>query len=398
MAPRRIRGIVSGLSRNTVLMTAGSLFSDMSTEMLTPILPIFLTQALHANGSIVGLVDGIAQALRNLIDGFSGSISDRFRTRKPIALAGYLLGGLAKPLMGLATAWPGVLAGRLVDRLGAGIRSAPRDALLASSVDDRDRGSGFGLEGFGENAGACLGPLLTLLLLYALQIDMRAVFFVALIPGLLAFAVVAAVKEEKPPIARRAKARSPLRQLPRQYWTYLIAIVLFSLGNSTNAFLILRTQEIGASLVATTLIYAAFNLVAALVSYPLGHASDRWGRKSLLLASFVVFLIVYLGFFLAHSLVVAGVLFMVYGIYQGTFRTLGRALASDLVPEHLQATGIGWYGATVGLFQLAASLVAGVLWDTLGHESVFLYGVASAAAGIAGLIWLVPPQGRAMTG
>src|SRR5438067_2271764 len=162
VAANRIRGIFSGLSRNTALMTTGSLFSDMSTEMLTPILPIFLTQALHANGSIVGLVDGIAQALRNLIDGLSGSVSDRLRMRKPIALAGYLLGGLAKPLMGLATTWQGVLAGRLLDRFGAGIRSAPRDALVASSVDDRDRGSGFGLEGFGENAGACLGPLLTL--------------------------------------------------------------------------------------------------------------------------------------------------------------------------------------------------------------------------------------------
>src|SRR4051812_24649428 len=196
----------SGFSKNTILVTVGSFFADLSTEMLTPILPIFLTQALHANGSIVGLVDGIAQAIRNMIDGFSGSISDKLQKRRVIVLSGYAMAALAKPLMGISAIWQGVLAARILDRLGAGVRSAPRDAIIASSVDSRHRGGGFGLEGFGEHAGAFLGPLLTVLLLYALQLDMRVIFYPAFIPAVLAFAIVFLVKE-KPSEAKASSER-----------------------------------------------------------------------------------------------------------------------------------------------------------------------------------------------
>src|SRR5436190_12814720 len=186
-------------SKNAYLVTAASFFADMSTEMLTPVLPIFLTQTLNANGGIVGLVNGIAQAARNLIDGLSGSISDRLRKRKIIVLAGYAMAAIAKPFMGISTIWEGVLAARILDRLGAGVRSAPRDAIVASSVDKRERGGGFGLEGLAEHAGAFLGPLLTVLLLYALQFDFRVLFFLAFVPALLAFSVVLFVNEKSPP-------------------------------------------------------------------------------------------------------------------------------------------------------------------------------------------------------
>ncbi len=385
------RGYFPGLSRNTFLMAAGSLFADLSTEMLTPVLPIFLTQTLHANGSIVGLVDGVAQAVRNLVDGFSGSLSDRLRRRKAVALFGYALSALAKPVMGFSTAWEILLLGRLSDRLGAGIRSAPRDALVASSVDKRNRGSGFGLEGFGESAGAFLGPILTMVLLYALGLDLRMIFFLALVPGLLAFALVLYAREQTPPVARAASAGG-FRSFHARYWRYLLVIAVFGLGNSTNAFLILRAQDAGASVALTTLIYAGFNLVAALVSYPLGSLADRVGAKYLLLGSFIAFLIAYLGLFFVESLVAVAVLFLFCGLYQGVFRPVGRALASDLVPDHLRATGIGWYSATVGLSQLVASVVAGMLWDQLGHASVFLYGAALSAAGIVALMLLVPAK------
>lgn len=176
----------AGLSRNTFLLALSSLFADISTEMLYPVLPVFLTQVLHASGSIVGIVDGVAQATQNIVQGFSGAISDRLQRRKPVALIGYLLAAFAKPLMGLATVWQALLGARLLDRFGAGMRSAPRDALVASSVDERDRGRAFGLEGLGDNAGAFLGPLLALLLLYGLHFDLRSVFYLAIIPGLLA--------------------------------------------------------------------------------------------------------------------------------------------------------------------------------------------------------------------
>ena len=379
----------SGFSRNTFLVTAGSFFSDLATEMLTPVLPMFLTQTLNANGSIVGLVDGIAQAVRNLIDGFSGSISDKLRKRKVIVLAGYAMAAISKPFMGLSTIWEGVLAARILDRLGAGVRSAPRDALVASSVGKRERGGGFGLEGLGEHAGAFVGPILTVFLLYALQVDIRIVFYAAFIPGLLALAIVLLVRERSPPSAVRQSVVHP-RNLPGHYWKFLVAMAIFSIGNSSNAFLILRTQEVGASVLTTTLVYAGFNLVAALVSYPLTALSDRWGRRIVLLGSCLVFLAAYAGFAIADSFSFVVFLFLLYGVYQGSFRSVGRAFASDLAPEQLRASGIGWFSATMGLCQLIASLIAGFLWDHVGHTGPFILGVSSAVAGIVAIAVLLP--------
>jgi len=200
------------------------------------------------------------------------------------------------------------------------------------------------------------------------------------------------VKEQPAAVAAKSKIDVSLRQFPKRYWQYLLATALFGLGNSSNAFLILRTQEIGASLETTILIYAAFNLVAALISYPAGSLSDRWGRKNILLASFIIFLIVYLGFALAHNILLITVLFVFYGAYQGIFRAVGKAFAADFVSEHLRASGIGWYNTTVGLLQLVASVVAGLLWDQIGHAAVFYYGAAFAVVGSMGLMVLLPRQ------
>jgi MFS family permease len=392
MAKSPTQRYFTGLSRNTFLLAFASLFADISTEMLYPVLPVFLTHTLKATGSIVGLVDGFAQATQNIVQGFSGALSDKLQKRKSIALAGYLLAAVAKPLMGLSTVWQGVFGARLLDRLGTGARSAPRDALIASSVGEKDRGRAFGLEGAGDNAGAFLGPLLAVFLLYALHIGIRAVFYLALIPGLLAFFMVLLVKEHLAAVAAKLKIDISLRQFPKSYWKYLLVIALFGLGNSSNAFLILRTQDIGASLETTILIYAAFNLVAALISYPAGSLSDRWGRKNILLTSFVIFLIAYLGFALAQNILLVAVLFVFYGLYQGIFRAVGKAFASDFVPEHLRASGVGWYSTTVGLLQLVASVVAGLLWDRIGHAAVFYYGAAFAAVGSIGLLLLIPAK------
>jgi MFS family permease len=389
MASTATQRYFSGLSRNTFLLAFASLFADISTEMLYPVLPVFLTQTLKASGSIVGLVDGFAQATQNIVQGFSGALSDKLQERKSIALTGYLIAAAAKPLMGLSTAWQGVFAARFLDRLGTGTRSAPRDALIAASVEEKDRGKAFGLEGFGDNAGAFLGPLLAVYLLYALHWGMRAIFYLAIIPGLLAFLMVLLVKERPVTVAAKSKIDVGLRQFPKRYWRYLLATAVFGLGNSSDAFLILRTQDIGASLEVTILIYAGFNLVGALVSYPAGSLSDRWGRKGVLLTSFVIFFITYLGFALTRSIVAIAALFAFYGLYQGIFRAVGKALAADFVPAHLRASGVGWYSTTVGLLQLAASLVAGVLWDRVGHTSVFYYGAAFAVVGSIGLLVLV---------
>lgn len=380
----------AGLSRNSFFLALASLFADISTEMIYPILPIFLTQTLKADGSVVGLVEGVAGATQNIVQGFSGSLSDKLQRRKPIALVGYLLAALAKPLMGVATSWQGVLGGRFLDRLGAGTRSAPRDALIAASVDEANRGRAFGLEGVGDNAGAFLGPLLAVLLVMVLNLDIRLIFYLAVIPGLLAFLMVFLVEERPVAVAAKSRIDVSLRRFPENYWKYLLATALFGIGNSSNAFLILQTKDIGASLTMTILIYAGFNLVAALISYPAGFLSDRLGRRNILVLAFAIFLVSYLGFALTRNVAIIAVLFVFYGLYQGIFRSVGKALASDYVPDELRASGIGWYNTTVGLCGLVASLIAGWLWDQVGHASVFLFGAAFAVIGGVALLVLVP--------
>jgi len=378
------------MSQNTFLLALSSLFADISTEMLYPVLPVFLTQTLRASGSIVGLVEGFAQATQNIVQGFSGTLSDRLQKPKGIALLGYFLAAISKPLMGLAASWHGLFAARLLDRFGAGTRSAPRDALVAASVDEANRGRAFGLEGGGDNAGAFLGPLLAVFLLYSLHVAIRTIFYLAIIPGLLAFMMVLFVKEQPVAVAARSRIDIGLREFPAGYWKYLLVTAVFGLGNASNAFLILRTQGIGASLETTIVIYAAFNLVAALISYPAGYLSDRWGRRNVLLAAFVVFVAAYLGFALTRSVVLICGLFIFYGLYQGVFRAVGKAFAADFVPERLRASGIGWYSTTVGSMQLVASLAAGTLWDRVGQAAVFYYGAAFAMAGCIGLLLVIP--------
>jgi MFS family permease len=329
--------------------------------------------------------------LQNIVQGFSGTLADRLRRRKPIALVGFLLSAIAKPLMGLAPAWPALFGARLLDRLGAGTRSAPRDALVAASVTEENRGRAFGLEGAGDNAGAFLGPLLTVLLLYAFAVDIRIVFYIAVIPGLLAFAMVLLVSERRTAVHAESKIDVGPRQFPRDYWKFLLVTALFGLGNSSNAFLILQTQDTGASLRTTILIYAGYNLVAALISYPAGWLSDVWGRRNVLLICFVVFLIAYLGFALTRDVRLIAALFAFYGIYQGIFRAVGKAFAASFVPDRLRASGVGWFSTTVGLLQLVASVIAGALWDRVGHQAVFYYGAVFAAVGSVALLLLIPP-------
>jgi MFS family permease len=385
-----IRQGLTGLSKNVFLLALASLFGDVSTEMLYPVLPVFLTQTLRAGGSVVGLVDGFAQATQNLVQGLSGTLSDKLRRRKGVALVGYLLAALGKPLMGLAGSWQQVFGARLLDRIGAGTRSAPRDALIASSVAERDRGRAFGLEGLGDNAGAFLGPLLALFLLTRLHVGLRPIFYWAIVPGLIAFVLVLFVTERPMAVAPESRIDVHVRRLPSAYWRYLLATAVFGIGNSSNAFIILRTQEEGASLKTTLLVYAGFNLVAALVSYPAGAWSDHWGRRNLLLASLAVFAIAYLGFAVGSGPAVLAPMFLFYGLHQGMFRAGGKALAADLVPEHQRATGIGWYSTVIGLLQLVAGVIGGVLWDRVGHATVFYFGTTFALLGIGALLMLVP--------
>jgi len=285
-----------------------------------------------------------------------------------------------------------VLGARFLDRLGAGTRSAPRDALVAASVEPRHRGNAFGLEGAGDNLGAFIGPLVAVVLLTRLHVNIRTIFYLAIIPGLLALAMILLVQERTVRVHAKAKLDLRWREFPSGYWKYLFVTALFGIGNSSNSFLILRTRDIGASLQTTILIYAAFNLVAALISYPAGYLSDRLGRRNVLLGAFGVFALAYFGFALTRDLVVMAMLFIFYGLFQGIFRSVGKAMAADFVPDELRASGVGWFSTVVGLSGLIASIAGGLMWDRMGHAAVFLYGTACAALGFVSLLALFPSR------
>jgi len=380
---------VKGLTKNTYLLTFTSLFADISTEMLYPVLPVFLTQYLKASGSIVGLIEGVATATQYIQMGISGWISDKLKRRKSIALIGYSLAAISKPLIGLSTFWTGVLGARFLDRLGTGTRSAPRYALVAESANEKDRGKAFGLEGFGDNLGAFLGPLLTVVLIFYFKVEIRHIFLLALIPGSIALAFVFLVKEKKEKVKVKYKLDTNLKNFPRSYWKYLIAIAIFGFGNLSSSFLILQTRNVGVSLIYTILIYAFFNLVAASISYPLGTLSDKFGRKKILIISFLSFLISLFGFVLAKNIFIIAFLFVLYGIYQGIFRAVGNAYASDFVSEDLRATAIGWFNAVVGLSGLIASLMAGIIYDKISHPAVFITSAIFVSIG-SFLIYFLP--------
>jgi len=378
----------SGLSRNTFLLALTSFFGDVSTEMLYPILPIFLTVNLRASGSIVGLVEGVATAVQNIVQGFSGTLADKLERRKPVAIAGFLIAALSKPFIGLSTVWQTAFVARSMDRFGSGIRSAPRDALVAASADENHRGKAFGLEGIGDNLGAFLGPLLAIVLLFYFKVEIRQIFYLAIIPGLLAVLMVLFVKEKAVALKTKTKIEFNLKQFPARYWKFLGVIAIFGIGNLSSSFLILQSRAVGVPLGWTILIYALFNLVAATVSLPMGSLSDRLGRKNVLLAAFLVFLLTATGFAFAKNIFAIGGLFALYGVFQGIFRSVGKAFATDFVPQALRASGIGWYNTVVGLSGLFASIMAGQLWDNLGHPAVFLYAAACAFVGSLSLLAL----------
>src|SRR5579859_757699 len=386
--PKQKRFFV-GLTRNIFLLTFTSFFADISTEMLYPILPIFITQVLFAPAVVVGLIEGVATAMQYIVQGFSGWLADKIQNNKKVALFGYGVAAIAKPSMGLSLNWEQLLFGRSLDRFGTGMRSAPRDGLIANSVSEQYRGKAFGLEGVGDNMGAVIGPLLTIPLFFVLRIPIRTIFYLAFLPGSLAFLMVLSVKQPKKE-QRIAAPKFRFNDLPKKYWKYIFAVGLAGVGNSTNAFLILRARDIGVPLITTIFIYAAFNLAAALASYPAGSLSDTFGRKNILLISLLIFVATYLGFSFSSNVWLIGFLFILYGVYQGIFRAVGKAMVTDLIPANLRPTGIGIYSAVIGLTGLLASVVGGVLWDKVNPSATFLYGAVFAILGLVALFVLTP--------
>jgi MFS family permease len=366
-----------------------SLFADVSSEMVYPLNPAFITRVLGAPPWALGLIEGIAESTASLLKLYSGWLSDRVGARKPFAVAGYGLGAVAKPMIALSSMWWHVLGARFVDRLGKGLRTAPRDALIAENCDPDQRGRAFGFHRSMDTIGAVMGPLIGYaLLLTVLRGPEReswpALYWVALVPGLVGTAVLAIVVRETRGKPTGARAMRPaFRSLSPAMKRYLLIVGLFSIGNSSDAFLILRAQDMGVGPTQVFLMYALFNVVEAALGYPAGLLSDRIGRKSLIALGWVVFGVVYLGFAALTGMAAAFGLFVLYGLYYTLTQGLQRAMAADLAHPDRRATEMGAFHMVVGLAALPASQMAGVLYGIHRALPFYVGGACAVCAAVA---------------
>ena len=405
-AAEKTRPAWRSLPRNVWVVTATSFLTDVSSDMLFNLLPLFLADVLGIKINVIGVIEGIAETTASLLKLFSGWLSDRLGARKWPTVVGYSLSTVAKPFLYVVTSWWGVLAVRVADRIGKGIRTAPRDALVADSIAPEHRGLAFGLHRAGDTAGAALGVLIALLIVLATQsgtaeltrATFQTVVIVSVIPAVLAVIVLALGAREVPVTTRREPPRLTLRGFDRRFYIFLLAVAIFTLGNSADAFLILRAQERGLNTAGVLGMLLTFNVIYALISGPAGALSDRVGRRRLILVGWLIYGLLYLGFALVAEAWQMWLLYGLYGIYYGAVEGSARALVADLVPSEKRGTAYGVYNAAVGILALPASLIAGVLWSGLGGwagfgpAAPFLFGAVLALAAMLLLTFGLRPQ------
>jgi MFS family permease len=413
---------LSGLPRNVWVVSVTSFLTDISSEMIINLLPLFLASVLGVKTGIIGLIEGVAETTASLLKVVSGWLSDRLGQRKWLAVAGYGLSTLVKPLFYFVTSWWGVLTLRFADRVGKGIRTAPRDALVADSISQEHRGLAFGLHRAADTGGAMIGLLVALGVVWAAQSGavglerstFQVVVLISFLPAALAVLTLAVgaqdVRADRDRDSRGGEGGAEARPEPSRKATgldvvrgpfraFLFIVVLFTLGNSSDAFLILRAQERGLSVAGILAMVATFNGVYALVSGPAGALSDRVGRRWLIIAGWLMYGLVYLGFALVRSGWQVWALYAIYGVYYGMVEGTAKALVADLVAPEQRGTGYGVYNAVVGLMALPASLIAGMLWqgvggwDGFGPSAPFLFGAALALTAAGLMWWWLPAYG-----
>ncbi len=368
---------IPGISHNVFILSITSFLTDLSSEIIYPLVPLFLTTVLGAPVAIVGLIEGIAESTASTLKVFSGWISDRMQRRRPLTILGYGISSLAKPMLAAAMAWPMVLALRFGDRLGKGIRLAPRDALIADSTEPANRGRVFGFHRAADTAGAALGALLALAALGLIGERYRTIFLISAIPGFLGVASLFLIHERVRPHARAGLPRLSLSRYDRKFKLFLLASAIFALGNSSDAFIILRAKDLGLSAFAAVFAYVVYNVVYAVLSMPAGSLSDRIGRRRIIATGFVFFSLVYLGFALAPGSSSVWPLFAFYGLYMAMTEGVGKAFAADMAPVRARGTALGTYYTVTGLLAFFASLIAGILWDSISPQAPFYFGAAT---------------------
>jgi len=378
----------TGLPATVVVLGLTSLLTDVGSEMIFPLLPVFLAEVLGARPAFLGLVEGAADTVASLLKLASGYAADRLPRRKPLVVFGYGLAGMVRPLVAAATAPWHVLAIRLTDRVGKGIRTAPRDALIVDAARRGSVGRAFGFHRAMDHAGAVVGPLVASALIGA-GFDLRTVFWFAAIPSLASVAMVLAVREDAlprlaqaDPSAREGKQRG----LPRSVRTYLAILFVFSLGNSSDAFLLLRARDLSLPATAIPILWAVLHVTKLSSSYAGGVLSDRVPRTHVIIGGWFVYAIVYLGLSLATHGWHAWGLFAIYGVYYGLSEPAEKALVGDLAPAHLRGRAFGYYNSIIGATALPASLLTGWLWQSLSPQAALLFGASLAGLASLGLL------------
>jgi MFS family permease len=401
------------LGRNVIAFGAVSFFTDVSTEMIYPLIPLFLSGVLGANATFVGAIEGTAETVASLLKLASGWISDKVSRRKALVVAGYAIASFVRPFTAIAQSALQVLAIRVTDRIGKGIRSSPRDALLADSVSAEARGRAFGFHSAADNAGAVLGPLIAFFILRthgmgamtsgqrlspAQEATLRSVFWWAAVPAFIALIVlVIAVRD----VSRKGGAKESAAEVPeisklsKRFWYYLGVVLVFTLGNSTDAFLLLRANQLGVALALTPVLWASFNAIKAAVGTYASGLSDRIGRKPLIVGGWIVYAAVYLGFAKASTAWHAWALFAAYGLFYAMTEGTERALVADIVPSNRRGTAFGWYNLSIGLGALPASLIFGAIWDRVNPATAFVFGATLALVAAAGMAFVAPAPAKA---
>ncbi len=388
----RRRGFFTGLGFNVIVLGIASLLTDVSTEMMLPLFPIFTVQVLGAAPAVLGLIEGLAESAASLLKVFSGWWSDRIGKRKPLIVGGYWLSTVAKPFLALASTWAHALGVRFMDRVGKGIRTSPRDALLADSCAPNIRGKAFGFHRALDTIGAILGPAFAFLLL--LFLGFRDIFLLASIPAIIAVVVlVFFAREVRRKRAPKLSFKAGLGSLSSSFRRYLAVVTLFSLGNLSWAFLILRASELGLGTGQVVLLYMLFNVVYALVSLPAGMLSDRIGRRPVIASGYCIFGFTSVGLALATSAWQALPLFAFYGVFMGLVVGVQRAYVADLITPRLWGTAMGAFHTATGLALFPASVIAGVLWQFIGSWAAFAFAaVLSFVAALLMITALKPPH------
>ena len=364
---------------NIILLGLVSLFVDMSTEMVYPLVPLFLTATLGATPAIVGIIEGIAESIASLLKVFSGYIGDVYHNKKRLAFVGYSASVLYKIFLLLAASWPGVLVARVIDRTGKGIRTAPRDALVAQSSDNKKLGGSFGLHKMLDMAGSALGALLAFVFV-ATNFGFHKAFLFSIIPAVIGILIIFSIREDKSSATTGEKLSLKGIKLDGKLKAYLAVIFVFCLGNSSNTFLLLKAQERGFSASQVMLLYLIFNVSTSVLAIPSGKLSDQYGRSKILVPGYLIYGLVYLGFALLSAKPAILVLFIAYGAYTALISGAERAFIVENSPAGLKGTILGLYGMLQGIGLLLSSIIAGLMWDKINSNAPFLFG------GVIGLI------------